>query len=214
MYLSEEEFYESTTKSATIGDSSVKSEASSVDGVMKEKLMQFSCRNDVVATLENEAKEMFTPEEIRHVDAITVEQWKCPEWFMHKAGIISTSKAKRVNDAQAGLKVCKDKDVSKLVGEIVDPYFPTCHRSLPDDPQDPRDWGMKHEKTARRDFLKVQEKQHHKLEIESRGFTISSKELYLGASVDNIRHCCCEKGCPSAVVEYKCPWSKRYLDPK
>ena len=92
IYLPEEEFYESTMKYASTWNSSVKSEPNSADGVMKEKLMEFSCRNDVVATLENEAKELFTPEEIHHVNAITVEQWKCPEWYMHKAGMISASK--------------------------------------------------------------------------------------------------------------------------
>ena len=47
------------------------------------------------------------------------------------------------------MKACKDKDVSKLVSEIANPHIPTCIQSLPDHPQDPHDWGLKHEETAR-----------------------------------------------------------------
>ena len=67
----------------------------------------------------------------------TVEQWECPDWNFHKAGIISASKAKKVDDAQSSLKACKNKDVSKLllVSEIADPHIRTNIQALSDPPQ-------------------------------------------------------------------------------
>lgn len=97
--MPEEDFHEwNKIKSATI--KSNKATSTHSNGIMKEKLVQFNSRKDVVATLESEVEEIFTSDEIRHIDAITVKQWKCPEWYVHKAGIISASKAKRVSDAQ------------------------------------------------------------------------------------------------------------------
>ena len=110
--------------------------------------MQFSSIKDVVAILENEDQEIFTPEEIHHVDVTTVEQWECPDWYVHKAGIILASKAKKVNDAQSSLNACNSKDVSKLVSEIADPQIPTYIRAPSDSPQNLCDWGLKHEDTT------------------------------------------------------------------
>ena len=107
--------------------------------------------------------------------------------------------------------------MSKLVSEVANPHIPTCIRSLPDHPpQDPRDWGLKHEETAQSNYRQAQQKQHHKLELESTGFTIFNEKPFIGASVDDICHCSCEKGCPSVVVvEHKCPPGVRdVLTPK
>ena len=55
---------------------------------------------------------------------------------------------------------------------------------------------------------------HYKLELAAKGFLISKSKPFLGASVDNIQKCQCSDGCPFKVVEYKCPWKHRDLDPK
>ena len=60
-YMPEEDFYECNEKSVT---KSNKATSTHSNGIMKEKLMQFSSRKDVVATLENEVQEIFTPDEI------------------------------------------------------------------------------------------------------------------------------------------------------
>ena len=39
--------------------------------------MQFSSRTDFVATFENEIQEIFTSDEIRHIDAGTVQSSMC-----------------------------------------------------------------------------------------------------------------------------------------
>ena len=43
---------------------------------------------------------------------------------------------------------------------------------------------------------------------------ISRNKPFLGGSPDNITHCKCTPPCKSIVVEYKCPWSHKNLDPK
>jgi hypothetical protein len=183
-------------------------------GIMKEKLMQYSSKEEVISSFNNQGETMITSEEISRINTLTIKQWKCQEWYVQKAGIVSASKAKRVNDSQTRLESCANKDVSKLVNEIANSSVPSCICSLPDQPQDPRDWGLKHEATAQKDYRQVQGKQHHKLKLESRGFMISKDKPFLGASVDDLRHCECEKGCPIAVVEYKCPWKHRDITPK
>ena len=61
---------------------------------MREKQMQFSSVKDVAAILENEDQEIFTPK-FTMLMATTVEQWKCTDWNVHKAGIILALKAKK-----------------------------------------------------------------------------------------------------------------------
>ena len=182
--------------------------------IMKEKIKQYSSKQEVISSFSNQDQPVITMEEINLVNTQTVKQWKCKEWYTQKAGIISASKAKRVHDFQISLKKCANKDVSKLVREIANPNVPSYIPPLPDQPQNPRDWGLKHEATARKNYTQVQRKQHCKLRLESKGFMISKDKPFLGASVDDLRHCECEKGCSVTVVEYKCPWKHRDIQPK
>ena len=43
---------------------------------------------------------------------------------------------------------------------------------------------------------------------------ISKQKPFLGASPDNIATCKCKPPCKSVVVEYKCPWLHKDLEPK
>ena len=86
--------------------------------------------------------------------------------------------------------------------------------SVPDDPQTPRQWGLRHESSARQSYLKVECKKHHKLTIVSKGFLISKSHPFIGPSVDNIRLCSCATNFPHIVVEYKCPMEHREIPPK
>jgi hypothetical protein len=81
------------------------------------------------------------------------------------------------------------------------------------EPKSPREWGLVHEESARNAYFRVEQHKHHKLQLITKGFLISDKKLFLGASLDNIRHCECSTNCPNVVVEYKCPWKYRDLDP-
>ena len=53
---------------------------------------------------------------------------------------------------------------------------------------------------------------HYKVKLVKKGFLISKKKPFMGASVDNIRSCECTCECKDVLVEYK--WVHRDLDPK
>lgn len=55
---------------------------------------------------------------------------------------------------------------------------------------------------------------HHKLQLLSKGFLVSAKKPFLGASLDNVRKCQCSTDCPDVAVEYKCPWKHQDKHPK
>ena len=73
---------------------------------------------------------------------------------------------------------------------------------------------MVHEESARKAYYIVGRHNHRKLQLLPKGFLISSKKVFLGASPDNILRCHCSTGCSDVVVEYKCPWKHQDLHPK
>lgn len=75
-------------------------------------------------------------------------------------------------------------------------------------------WGLTHEASARDAYFRVERHKHHKMKLVSKGFLISKKRKFLGASLDNIRTCQCSTNCPDVVVEYKSPWKHMDLHPK
>ena len=91
---------------------------------------------------------------------------------------------------------------------------PTIFKSLQENPQNPRDWGLRHEESARKAYMHVQKHVHYKGRLESHGFIISKDKPFLGASVDNVRSCECVSDCNKVVVKYKCPWTLRHSDAK
>ena len=141
-------------------------------------------------------------------------QWQCEEWYIHKAGFITASRCRRVFTRQEAIEK-NEKDVTKLVKDIVLPESPhSCGQNQEVEPQNPREWGLFHEESARRAYQRVASHTHHKLELVSKGFLISKSKPFLGASVDNIQRCQCSDGCPNKVLEYKCPWKHRDMHPK
>jgi hypothetical protein len=86
-------------------------------------------------------------------------------------------------------------------------------RAVADNPQNPRDLGIKTWSSARNLYLRVQKHLHYKVKLVKRGFFIPNAKPF-GASVDNIRSCECACECKDVLVEYKCPWVHRDLDPK
>lgn len=60
--------------------------------------------------------------------------------------------------------------------------YPRCPSNffVPDNPQTPRKWGLKHESSARQSYLKVERKRHHKLTLVSKGLLLSKSKPFLG----------------------------------
>ena len=71
--------------------------------------------------------------------------------------------------------------------------------------------GIKEEENAKFYYSKVNEKKHCSFDLEEPGFLISSSYSWTGASLDGIRKCQC---CDPSVVEIKCPFKGKDLDPK
>jgi hypothetical protein len=153
----------------------------------------------------------FSNEKIEHVEEVTRDQWQCDDWYVHKVGFITASKCKDVCSWQTTLEKKNDVTVTALGKKIVTEQASKV-RAVADNPQNLRDWGLKHEDSARNSYLRVQKHLHYKVKLVKREFFISKAKPFMGASVDNIQSCECE--CKDVLVEYKCLWVHRDLDPK
>ena len=75
------------------------------------------------------------------------------------------------------------------------PLPPTIHKTIAENPENPREGGLKHEESARQAYMHVQNHVHHKVRLENHGFVISKDKPFLGASVDNVKTCECVSDC-------------------
>jgi hypothetical protein len=158
---------------------------------------------------------LFSEEEIEYVNHLTLKQWECEEWYLHRAGFITASMCRRVYTRQMTLDKNEKADASKLVESIaVSKTPPTSVSHSIEEPKNGREWGLLHEESARHAYRMTASHLHHKLKLVSKGFLISKTKPFLGASLDNIQTCECVESCDAAVVEYKCPWKHRHLQPK
>ena len=71
--------------------------------------------------------------------------------------------------------------------------------------------GIKEEENAKFYYSKLNEKKHCSFDLEEPGLLISSSYSWIIASLDGIRKCQC---CEPTVVEIKCPFKGKDLDPK
>ena len=187
-------------------------------GILQEKLAQgIKDHPEYIQTPEALVSELaFTNDERTYVNDQTLKQWKCKEWYLQKAGFITASMCKRVYTRQETVEKNGDNiSVDNLVQNIVQPKSNSMDMPITPnkEPKSSREWGLVHEESARNAYFRVEQHKHHKLQLITKGFSISDKKLFLGASLDNIRHCECSTNCPNVVVEYKCPWKYRDLDP-
>ncbi len=106
---------------------------------------------------------------------------------------------------QNSLDEGKHRDLSSLTKTITTPKV-VINKNSPTTANNPRDWGLKHEDSARQSYYKVESKKHCNLSLVSKGLLVSKIKPFLAASVDNIRRCGCAENCEEVVVEFKCPW--------
>ena len=184
-------------------------------GIMQEKISEY-LKNNKEGTPEHFKESLvFTESEIEEVDKNTTAQWKCKQWHLHKVGFISASKCKEVFTRQTTLEKTSDTTPTRLAKSITTyNYSDNISKESVIEPNNPRDWGLKHENSARESYLRVQNHLHHKVKLTSRGFVISKSKPFIGASVDDVRSCECVQNCDRVIVEYKCPWLHKELSPK
>ena len=85
-----------------------------------------------------------------HVESTTSKQWRCEEWYLHKAGFITASKCKRVFTRQEALEKNNAENATKLVEAIALAKARTHIYSKKQElePQNAREWGLIHEESA------------------------------------------------------------------
>ena len=155
----------------------------------------------------------FTDAEINHVEEATRDQWQCEDWYKNKVGFISASKCKDVCTRQTTLEKTNECGITVLANAIAtEPK--RIVKTIANNPFTPQNWGLKHEESAKDSYLRVQKHLHYNAKLVKMGFLISKKKPFMGASADNIRICECARDCKDTLVEYKCPWVHRNIDPK
>jgi len=183
-------------------------------GIMEKKLIQHLESNNQANADSFLRNLKFSNKEIDNVASLTKKQWQCKQWFVHKRGFITASKAKNVYTRQISAEKQPKTDVSVLVNSLTEQKDVVGKQHIVEDPKNPLDWGLKHEESARKAYYRVEASKHNQLSLISKGLMISKTKPFLGASPDNITSCKCTPQCESIVAEYKCPWSHQDLDPK
>ena len=183
-------------------------------GIMEEKVEQFITLTPSPTPEKFLHHLTFTDAEIKKVERATIGQWQSEEWFQQKMGFITASKCKTVFTRQKTLDRTNSSEITVLAKSIAAKPALNPAISKPDNPDNPRDWGLKKEEEARKCYSLVAGKKHHKFKLCHKGFQICKQKPFMGASVDDLRSCECSSKCGNAVVEYKCPWVHRNNDPK
>ena len=182
-------------------------------GILEQKLISHMCTNKHSNANSFSESLEFTDKERNEVNVSTKKQWQCKQWFIHKTGFITASKVKSVYTRQISVEKHKT-DVSLLVKSLTSNKASQPIRQVPKDPNNSLDWGLKHESSARKAYYRTEGQKHHQFSLLSKGLMISKQKPFLGASPDNIATCKCKPPCKSVVVEYKCPWLHKDLEPK
>ncbi len=144
-------------------------------GIMQEKVRKYLGEHSEQSSPEHFLAQLvlaFTDKEIELVDEVTVPQWQCKEWHMHKFGFLSASRCKEIYTRQTTLDKGEDSSPTLLAKSMV-ASKPFHAKVIRDEPQNPRDWGLKYESCAKDAYLRVQTHLHHKVKLISRGFVIS-----------------------------------------
>ena len=82
-----------------------------------------------------------------------------------KKGFISASKWKSCVTRRTTLDKSNETLVTSVAKSIVFDPPPTISKSLQENPQNPRDWGLKHEESARKAYMHVQNHVHYKVRL-------------------------------------------------
>ena len=134
-----------------------------------------------------------THEMAEQVELQTRQQANSKLWFKYRAGRVTASNMKAVCHTDS------TKPSKSLIKRI-------CYPELFVFTSKQTDWGRKHEKLAREEYIKAVSKDHQNLQVLENGLVINPRWPYIGASPDGIVECDC---CDKRVLEVKCPYNHR-----
>ena len=139
-----------------------------------------------------------TLQEIEQIDTLTTGQSSNKEWHRQRRGAITSFKFHIIIHGTPHVQ-------EKYLGEIM--------RGASDFHKVPLSikWGRCHEELALSTYVKYMMNIHRDVEISQPGLLVRRVKPYLRASPDALVFCSCHG---TRLVEVKCPWSTRYLDPE
>ena len=85
-----------------------------------------------------------------------MKQWKSKEWYKQKSSFITGSIAQKSVNMQNSLDKGLKRKVSSLVDKITNQQARSSKLTVCENPQNPLDWGLKHEESARLSYYKVE----------------------------------------------------------
>lgn len=149
----------------------------------------------------------FSANDIMEINQATVGQHRNKTWHEMRHLLVTGKKIKSLYTRQKTLEKNPLTDVSLTVKNFTALSEFEENKVYPEAIQ----YGIKEENNAKFYYSKVSEKQHSSFELEEPGLLISRQYSWIGASLDGIRKCQC---CDPSVVELKCPFTGKDLDPK
>ena len=135
-------------------------------------------------------------QEVRYLSEATRLQSESLLWFEHRKGRITTSQFGAV------CRTCIDAPSQSLIKRIM--------QQVPTPKVAALEWGKTYEPKARMEYVNVVETKHTSFKVEMTGLHVNPQYPHLGASPDGLISCSC---CGNGLLEIKCPYSKRNLDP-
>ena len=146
-----------------------------------------------------------TNDERDTVNIFTRGQRENQSWFEMRHLMVTGTKIKSIYTRQKTLEKNPETDVTTTVRNFL------CRTQPWEKSPIPVQYGIEKEKEAKLSYTKLLQKCHHGLSLEETGLLVSKRYSWLGASLDGIRKCKC---CKRTVVEFKCPFNGKDLDPK
>ena len=104
-------------------------------GIMEKKLIQHIESNNQANTDSFLGSLQFSEKEIDNVASVTKKQWQCKEWYVHKRGFITASKAKNVYTRQISAERQPETDVSVLVNSLTQQKDVSVRQNIMEDPK-------------------------------------------------------------------------------
>ncbi|XP_063438313.1 uncharacterized protein LOC134719237 [Mytilus trossulus] len=172
-----------------------------VDFVACDRCESWSMMSAAVnATPETLSTILIERDEVLHVERCTVDQSDNATWFKLRKGRITASNFFKVCRAVDNLK-CPPSLMKSLLGEY----------DLSDSEVPSLEWGKRKEKAALDLYIRVNRHKHKGCMLEKKGLRIYTRLPYVGCSVDGLFSCKCHG---ENLVEVKCPFADRNLNPK
>ena len=144
--------------------------------------------------------------ELKQIPKITMGQSQNCEWYRQRMGAITASTFGSVmRFIQSGRG-----NVDRLIKNVQN-YEQRSFTKVPQTNVPALKWGLKCESVALKSYQMLMKPHHKDLVINKTGLHVCAEEQFLRASPDGLMSCSCHR--EKQLVEVKCPWSARNIDP-